>query len=141
MLREGLYQDLTAWKVNLDYLEEQDYFKIFEHEQINVPSFQVDDLSRVVNYIIRTVIVEDKSLDRQISFIKDTRNKRRCTYKQLQYFDRILGRNYYYNLNDKQKKYLANQPVCVLSKLIDLFKNTEFFAYRVFNSSAEVYRP
>ena len=78
MLREGLYQDLTAWKVNLDYLEEQDYFKIFEHEQINVPSFQVDDLSRVVNYIIRTVIVEDKSLDRQISFIKDTRNKRRC---------------------------------------------------------------
>ena len=131
MLREGLYQDLTAWKVNLDYLEEQDYFKIFEHEQINVPSFQVDDLSRVVNYIIRTVIVEDKSLDRQISFIKDTRNKRRCTYKQLQYLDRILKNQYYYELSDKQMKYLSNQPVCVISKLIDLFKNTEFFAYHL----------
>ena len=141
MLREGLYQDLTAWKVNLDYLEEQDYFKIFEHEQINVPSFQVDDLSRVVNYIIRTVIVEDKSLDRQISFIKDTRNKRRCTYKQLQYLDRILKNQYYYELSDKQMKYLSNQPVCVISKLIDLFKNTEFFAYQVFKNSAEVYRP
>ena len=131
MLREGLYQDLTAWKVNLDYLEEQDYFKIFEHEKINVPSFQVDDLSRVVNYIIRPVIVEDKSLDRQISFIKDTRNKRRCTYKQLQYLDRILKNQYYYELSDKQMKYLSNQPVCVISKLIDLFKNTEFFAYHL----------
>ena len=37
MLREGLYQDLTAWKVNLDYLKEEDYFKILEHEKINIP--------------------------------------------------------------------------------------------------------
>ena len=131
MLREGLYQDLTAWKINLDYLEEQDYFKIFEHEQINVPSFQVDDLSRVVNYIIRTVIIENKSLDRQISFFPDTRNKHRSTYKQLQYLDRILKNQYYYELSDKQMKYLSNQPVCVISKLIDLFKNTEFFAYHL----------
>ena len=131
MLREGLYQDLTDWKVNLNYLEEKDYFKIFEHEEIHIPNFQVDDLSIVVNYIIRTVIVEDKSLDRQISFIKDTRNKRRCTYKQLQYLDRILKNQYYYELSDKQMKYLSNQPVCVISKLIDLFKNTEFFAYHL----------
>ena len=141
MLREGLYQDLTAWKINLDYLEEEDYFKIFEHEEIQIPDFQVKDLSRVVNYIIRTVIVEDKSLDRQISFIKDTRNKRRCTDKQFQYLDVILGRKYFYQFNDKQKKYIKNQPVCVISKLIEVFKNTEFFAYQVFNSSAEVYRP
>ena len=58
--------------------------------------------------------------------IKDTRDRRGCTQKQIESLRSILGSNYEYSLNDLQLVFLAKQRRGLIQKLIDTFKNTEF---------------
>ena len=129
MLRKGICLDSGEIKVNFNYLDESNYFDVFENENVFVKNCQVNYIESLVNYVIRTVIVDDRALDRQISFIADTRNKRRCTKKQLQYLSKLLEDNFIYILTENQLKFLSHQRICVISKLIDLFKNTEIDLY------------
>ena len=131
MLREGLYFDAGEMRVNFTYLNEEDYFDVFKYEDVMFPAFQHEDVKKLVNYVIRTVVTDDRALDRQISFIADTRNKRRCTKKQIEYLLNLLKWHYTYFLSEKQIHFLSHQRICVISKLIDLFKNTIFYSYSV----------
>lgn len=131
MLREGLYFDAGEMRVNFTYLNEENYFDVFEYDDVMIPDFQYDDLKKLVNYVIRTVVTDDRALDRQISFITDTRNKRRCTHKQIEYLLNLLKWHCQYFLNEKQISFLSHQRICVISKLISLFQNTIFYSYSV----------
>ena len=130
MLRTGIALDGGMIKINFEYLDESDYFKVFEYDEIAINTQQADYFKHFVNSVIRTVIEDYRFSLLQISFLPDTRNKRRCTQKQLQYLKNLLSWKFQYFLNQKQINFLSKQPICVISKLIDLFK-IEIYTYSV----------
>lgn len=114
--------------VNFDCLEEKDYDKVFEHKTILV--LDNKDAHVAVDYFvnskIRSIIIDNKFKDAQVSFFKDTRDKRVATKKQVRFIGAILENNYGYVLKDNQRAYLERQHRCVIQSIIDKFKSTEF---------------
>ena len=128
MENNGLVLDCGNIVVNFDYLKEEDYDKVFEYELVHVLDNKDAHVAVdcFINSKIRSIIIDNKFKDAQVSFFKDTRDKRRATTKQIRFIGYILESNYGYILKDNQRAYLERQPRCVIQSIIDTFKNTEF---------------
>lgn len=128
MENNGLVLDCGNVIVNFDFLKEEDYDKVFEHKTLLVLDNKNAHVAVdcFINSKIRSIIVDNKFKDAQISFFKDTRDKRRATTKQVRFIGYLLESNYGYVLKDNQRTYLERQPRCVIQSIIDTFKNTEF---------------
>lgn len=128
MENNGLVLDCGNVIVNFDFLKEEDYDKVFEHKTLLVLDNKNAHVAVdcFINSKIRSIIVDNKFKDAQISFFKDTRDKRRATTKQVRFIGYLLESNYGYVLKDNQRTYLERQPRCVIQSIIDTFKDTEF---------------
>lgn len=125
---EGLMLDAGNIVVDFNYLEEKDYDKVFEYELVHVLDNKDAHINvdYFINSRIRSIIIDNKFKDAQVSFFKDTRDKRVATKKQVRFIGAILENNYGYVLKDNQRAYLERQHRCVIQSIIDKFKNTEF---------------
>ena len=113
--------------LNLSSLKEEDYNKIFEYEKLYLlGAYTQNDIRAFVNGVIRHIIVDERFKDDQISFFKDTRDKRIATKKQVRFIGAILENNYGYILENGQRKFLERQSRCIIQRIIDAFKNTSF---------------
>lgn len=127
-LNSGIVLDAGNVVVNFDFLEEKDYDKVFEYELVHVLDNKNAHVAVdcFINSKIRSIIIDNKFKDAQVSFFKDTRDKRVATKKQVRFIGYILESNYGYILKDNQRAYLEKQSRCVIQNIIDKFKSTEF---------------
>ena len=127
-LNKGIVFEEGRHVVNFDCLEEKDYDKVFEYELVHVLDNKDAhaNVDYFVNSKIRSIIIDNKFKDAQVSFFKDTRDKRIATKKQIRFIGYILESNYGYILKDNQRAYLERQYRCVIQRIIDTFKGTEF---------------
>ena len=127
-LNKGIVFEEGRHVVNFDYLEEKDYNKVFEHENVLILDNKNAHVAvdYFVNIVIRHIIVDERFKDAQVSFFKDIRDKRRATPKQVRFIGAILESNYGYVLKNNQRKFLERQSRCVIQRIIDTFKGTEF---------------
>lgn len=127
-LNSGIVLDSGNYVVNFDHLREEDYEKVFEHETVLVLDNKNAHISTdsFVNSVIRHIVIDERFKDIQVSFFKDTRDKRRATPKQVRFIGAILENNYGYVLKNNQRKFLERQSRCIIQRIIDTFKGTEF---------------
>ena len=90
LLSEGLfvYNDFTI--CNFTLLDDKDFLKVFESNTVYVYDNCRDEAKYFVNKIIRDIIINDRFIDIQYSFFKDSRDRRGCTRKQLDTLSNIL---------------------------------------------------
>lgn len=128
LLESGLFEYKNNLCANLTLLDEKDFVKVFDSNIVYV----YDDgklhstLPYFINKVIRDTIVDDRFIDVQCSFVKDTRDRRGCTKKQLESLKSILNNNYDFELSNLQLVFLSKQRRGLVQKLIDRFKDTEF---------------
>lgn len=128
LLESGLFEYKNNLCVNLTLLDEKDFDKVFDSNIVYV----YDDgnlhstVSYFINKVIRDTIIDDRFIDIQGSFIKDSRDRRGCTRSQIESLKTILNNNYEFELNNLQLVFLCKQRRGLVQKLIDKFKNTEF---------------
>lgn len=119
--------DGGVYVLNLSSLKEENYNEIFEYDKLYIMgSFTSSDIRAFVNGVIRHIIIDEKFKDCQVSFFKDTRDKRQATVKQVRFIGAILENNYGYVLENNQKRFLERQSRSVIQRIIDAFKGTEF---------------
>lgn len=119
-----MYQDNLV--VNPELLDDSDFTELFNHKIVYIYDENRDNTDYIISKVIRNIIINDRFIDIQYSFVKDTRDRRGCTKKQIESLRSILGNNYEYSLNNLQLVFLAKQRRGLIQKLIDTFKNTEF---------------
>ena len=119
-----MYQDNLV--VNPELLDDSDFTELFNHKTVYIYDKNRDNTDYIIRKVIRDIIINDRFIDIQYSFVKDTRDRRGCTQKQIESLRSILGSNYEYSLNNLQLVFLAKQRRGLIQKLIDTFKNTEF---------------
>lgn len=125
ILESSMFEYQNNLVVNMDLLDDKDFVKVFDHSVVYVYDPN-NNKNYFVNKIIHDIIIDDKFIDIQRSFIKDTRDRRGCTKKQIESLCSILMNNYEYSLEDKQLAFLLKQRRGLIQKLIDTFKNTKF---------------
>lgn len=119
--------DGGVYVLNLSSLKEEDYNEVFEYDKLYIMgSFTSSDIRAFVNGVIRHIIIDERFKDCQVSFFKDTRDKRVATPKQVRFIGAILENNYGYVLENNQKRFLERQSRSVIQRIIDAFKGTEF---------------
>ena len=112
--------------VNPKLLDDSDFTELFNHKIVYIYDENRDNTDYIISKVIRNIIINDRFIDIQYSFVKDTRDRRGCTKKQIESLRSILIDNYEYSLEDKQLAFLLKQRRGLIQKLIDTFKNTEF---------------
>lgn len=126
VLESSMFEYQNNLVVNPKLLDDSDFTELFNHKIVYIYDENRDNTDYIINKVIRDIIINDRFIDIQCSFVKDTRDRRGCTYNQIESLRSILGSNYEYSLNDLQLVFLAKQRRGVIQKLIDTFKNTEF---------------
>lgn len=126
VLESSMFEYQNNLVVNPKLLDDSDFTELFNHKIVYIYDENRDNTDYIINKVIRDIIINDRFIDIQCSFVKDTRDRRGCTQKQIESLRSILGSNYEYSLNDLQLVFLAKQRRGVIQKLIDTFKNTEF---------------
>lgn len=126
VLESSMFMYQNNLVVNPELLDDSDFTELFNHKIVYIYDENRDNTDYIINKVIRDIIINDRFIDIQCSFVKDTRDRRGCTYNQIESLRSILGSNYEYSLNDLQLVFLAKQRRGVIQKLIDTFKNTEF---------------
>ncbi len=126
VFEEKMFEYQGVLVANPELLDDSDFTKLFDYKTVYIYDRNRDNTDYIIGKVIRDIIINDRFVDIQCSFIKDTRDRRGCTQKQIESLRSILGSNYEYSLNDLQLVFLAKQRRGLIQKLIDTFKNTEF---------------
>ena len=126
VFEEKMFEYQGVLVANPELLDDSDFTKLFDYKTVYIYDRNRDNTEYIIGKVIRDIIINDRFVDIQCSFIKDTRDRRGCTQKQIESLRSILGSNYEYSLNDLQLVFLAKQRRGLIQKLIDTFKNTEF---------------
>ena len=126
VLENSMFEYKGYLVVNPELLNDSDFTKLFDYKTVYIYDKNRDNTDYIINKVIHDIIIDDRFIDIQCSFIKDTRDRRGCTQKQIESLRSILGNNYEYSLNDLQLAFLLKQRRGLIQKLIDTFKDTEF---------------
>lgn len=126
VLESSMFEYQEYLVVNPELLDDSDFTKLFDYKTVYIYDENRDNTNYIISKVIRNIIVNDRFIDIQYSFIKDTRDRRGCTQKQIESLRSILINNYEYSLNDSQDVFLLKQRRGLIQKLIDTFKNTKF---------------
>lgn len=126
LLKQGIFEYNGVLVANINLLDEKDFVKVFDSNIVYVYDDNREYANYLINKVIRDIIIDDRFIDVQYSFFRDTRDRKGCTRNQLETLRKILGSNYEYELTNLQLVFLSKQRRGLIQKIIDTFKDTEF---------------